>query len=147
MHMYNRERDLSTWLRPGFGSMPWRVWQSPLTPACPPWNYDDDDYYYYYHCYYYIYMHTYIYIYIYMYICICPALLVVRLHGVLPEPRPVRMLPLSGRGNYPKALATCRNVGRPIVYTTTTRRGWCTEAFVSIMVQSQSQKSLSGGGV
>ena len=28
----------------------------------------------------------------------------------------------------------------------TTQRGWCIEAFVSILVQSQSQRSLPGGG-
>ena len=39
-------------------------------------------------------------------------------------------------------------IGRPILYTTTTtQRGWCIEAFVSILVQSQSQKTLPGGGV
>ena len=38
------------------------------------------------------------------------------------------------------------NIGRPILYTTTTQRGWCIEAFVSILVQSQSQESLLGGG-
>ena len=36
--------------------------------------------------------------------------------------------------------------GRPILYTTTTQRGWCIEVFVSILVQSQSQTSLPGGG-
>ena len=36
--------------------------------------------------------------------------------------------------------------GRPILYTTTTQRAWCTEAFVSILAQSQSQKSHPGGG-
>ena len=38
-------------------------------------------------------------------------------------------------------------LGRPILYTTTTtQRGWFIEAFVSILVQSQSQKSLPGAG-
>ena len=37
-------------------------------------------------------------------------------------------------------------LGRPILYTTTTQRGWCIEAFVSILAQLQSQNSLSGGG-
>ena len=32
--------------------------------------------------------------------------------------------------------------GRPILYTTTTQRGWCIEAFVSILAQLQSQNSL-----
>ena len=36
--------------------------------------------------------------------------------------------------------------GRPILYTTTTQRGWCIEAFVSIPAHLQSQKSLPGGG-
>ena len=31
---------------------------------------------------------------------------------------------------------------RPILYTTTTQRGWCIEAFVSILAQSQSQLLL-----
>ena len=39
-------------------------------------------------------------------------------------------------------------LGRPILYTTTTttttQRGWCIETFVSILVQSQSRKSLPG---
>ena len=41
------------------------------------------------------------------------------------------------------------DLGRPILYTTTTQtthKGWCIEAFVSIMLQSQSQQSLPGGG-
>ena len=38
------------------------------------------------------------------------------------------------------------NFGRAILYTATTHWGWCTEAFVSILAQSQSQKSLPGGG-
>ena len=38
------------------------------------------------------------------------------------------------------------NVGRPNLYTTTTQRGGCIEASVSILVQSQSEKSLPGGG-
>ena len=38
------------------------------------------------------------------------------------------------------------SLGRPILCTTTTQRGWCREVFVSIPVQSQSQKSLPGGG-
>ena len=38
-------------------------------------------------------------------------------------------------------------IGRPILYnTTTTQRGWCIEVFVSILAESQSQNSLSGGG-
>ena len=37
-------------------------------------------------------------------------------------------------------------LGRTILYTATTQRGWCIEAFVSIILQSQSQKSLPGGG-
>ena len=37
-------------------------------------------------------------------------------------------------------------IGRPILYTTTSQRGWCIEAFISILVQPQSQKSLPGGG-
>ena len=36
--------------------------------------------------------------------------------------------------------------GRPILYTSTTQRGCCMEAFVSILVHSQSQTSLPGGG-
>ena len=36
--------------------------------------------------------------------------------------------------------------GRPNLYTTTTQRGRCTEASVSILVRSQSRKSLPGGG-
>ena len=36
--------------------------------------------------------------------------------------------------------------GRLNLYTTTTQRGWCIEVFVSILVQSQSQTSLPGGG-
>ena len=35
---------------------------------------------------------------------------------------------------------------RPILGTTTTQRGWCIEAFVSILAQLQSNKSLPGGG-
>ena len=36
--------------------------------------------------------------------------------------------------------------GGPNLYTTTTtQRGWCIEAFVSILVQWQSHKSLPGG--
>ena len=55
---------------------------------------------------------------------------------------------ISGRGNYPNALASCRNVGRPNLYTTTTtttQSGWCTEALVSILVRSQSRRSRPGG--
>ena len=37
-------------------------------------------------------------------------------------------------------------LGRPMLYITTTQRGWCIEAFVSILVQSQSQNP-GGGGV
>ena len=38
-------------------------------------------------------------------------------------------------------------VGRPILYnTTTTRRGWCIEAFVSTLAHLQYQKLLPGGG-
>ena len=36
--------------------------------------------------------------------------------------------------------------GIAIVYTATTQRGWCTEAFVSTLTHLQSQKSLPGGG-
>ena len=42
------------------------------------------------------------------------------------------------------------DVGRPILYTTTTtttQRGWCIEAFVSILAHLQSQKLLPGCGV
>ena len=37
-------------------------------------------------------------------------------------------------------------IGRPILYTTTTQTGWCTEAFVSILAHLQSRKLLPGGG-
>ena len=36
--------------------------------------------------------------------------------------------------------------GRPILYTTTTQRVWCIEAFVSILAHLQSLKLLPGGG-
>ena len=52
------------------------------------------------------------------------------------------------------AVAMQRIIGRPVLYTTTTtttttttQRGWCIEAFVTILAQSQSQKSDPGGGV
>ena len=46
------------------------------------------------------------------------------------------------------ALPTFRHLfGRPNLYTTTTQRGWCIKAFVSMIVLSQSQKTLPGGGV
>ena len=32
------------------------------------------------------------------------------------------------------------------LYTTTTQRGWCIDTFASILAQSQSEKSLPGGG-
>ena len=35
---------------------------------------------------------------------------------------------------------------KTVLYTTTTQRGWYIEAFVSILVQSQSRTSLPGGG-
>ena len=37
-------------------------------------------------------------------------------------------------------------LGRPSLYTTTTQRGCFIEVVVSILVQSQSQESLPGGG-
>ena len=37
-------------------------------------------------------------------------------------------------------------LGKPNLHTTATQRGWCIEAFVSILVQPQSPKSLLGGG-
>ena len=53
----------------------------------------------------------------------------------------VRRMPITSFGNSGAVY------GRPILYTTTTtQRGLCIEAFVSILVQSQSQKSLPGGG-
>ena len=38
------------------------------------------------------------------------------------------------------------SIGRVILYTTTTQRGWRVEACVSVLVQSQCQKSHPGGG-
>ena len=43
-------------------------------------------------------------------------------------------------------IITMAYIGRPTLYTTATQRGWCIEAFVSILAQLQSQKSLPGGG-
>ena len=41
---------------------------------------------------------------------------------------------------------TSSTLGRAILYTTTTQRGWCIEAFVSILAHLQSLKLLPGGG-
>ena len=38
-------------------------------------------------------------------------------------------------------------IGRPNLYTTTTQRGWCIEAPVSILAHLQSLKLHPGGGV
>ena len=37
-------------------------------------------------------------------------------------------------------------IGRSILYTTTTQRGWFTEADVSILLESQCNKTFPGGG-
>ena len=55
---------------------------------------------------------------------------------------PGRLSGYGGSSSRPHA-----HLGRTILYTTTTtQRGWCIEAFVSILAHLQSLKLLPGGG-
>ena len=48
-------------------------------------------------------------------------------------------------GHFSKYIHT-HTFGRAIIYTTTTQRGWCIEAFVLNLSHLQSLKLLPGGG-
>ena len=48
-------------------------------------------------------------------------------------------------GSFGASLLGTYQIGRAILYTTTTQRGWCIGAFVSILARLQSPKLLPGG--
>ena len=77
----------------------------------------------------------YIYIYIFIYLCIHILLVTITILSYRTATTTTTTTSI-----------TSTIIGRPILYTTTTQRGWCIGALVSILAQSQSQNSLSGGG-